>query len=165
MLDRCVCPWCGGAREHTPDSVDGCTGCLCEHKPPVRHRTRVRVAQIPRPHKDVADMLAAPGGAQAYERMIAEAKPGPAWMIDNLETHGYTLTTPEGQQDAVDAMLATLLSLPRIERGAYVRQLAERLEIPETELRMALNEAWQRNGYEAPFRNVPDRDPGSLDLL
>lgn len=126
----------------------------------------MRIATIPKPYKDVDALLVGAGGA-AYEAMIAAAKPAPAWMIDNIESHGYELETPEGQQDAADAMLSTLLSLPLIERTAYVRQLAERLELGEVEMRRALNDAYARNGGEKAFRNVTRDDPerrASLDI-
>lgn len=166
-MDRCICMWCCGERPHTPQAKGGCAGCWCDHPAAKRsHRTRLRVAEIPRPYKDVDELLRSAGG-KAFERMIAYARHAPAWMIDNLENHGYDLVSIEGKQDAADAMLDTFLSLPPIERGGYVRRLAERLEISEAELRQSLNELYVRRGRDTrpAFTERPrSANPGfSLD--
>jgi primase-like protein len=99
--------------------------------------------------------------------MLAEAKPAPAWMIDHLDVRGYDLCSPEGQTDTADAMLDTLLSLPPIERGTYVRRLAERMEIPEPELRAALNDAYvrSRDVLQEPLRRAyGDDSDASVDI-
>lgn len=142
---RCICSWCGGDRPHTPESKGGCRGCWCDHRVAQRtYRVRLKIATIPKPHKDVDELLRVAGDA-VYERMIEEAKPSTVWMIDNLEARGYDLTVAEGQQDANDAMLAPILSLPLIERNAAIRRLAEKFEISEDDMRDALNEAFERN--------------------
>lgn len=149
MADNCICSWCGGERSHTPPD---CRGCWCDHPSQTKkdlHRVRLRIAEIPKPFKDVDELLRVAGG-NAYERMIIEAKQAPAWMIDNLDSHGYELLTPEGKQDAADAMLDTFMSLPAIERDAYVRRLAERMEVAEAVLRASLNEA-----YVARYGDLP----------
>lgn len=157
---RCVCAWCGGDRPHTPDSPTGCIGCWCEHKEARRdHRVRLKVASIPKPYKDVDELLRVAGG-NAFEHMIEEAQYSTSWMISNLENRGYELCSPEGQQDAVDAMLGTLLSLPYIERSAYVRQLAERMELSEQDMRAALNESYLRTKRRSPMTPRTPANPG-----
>lgn len=156
---RCRCAWCGGDRPHTPQAKGGCTGCWCDHRAAQKtHRVRLKVATIPKPYKDVDELLRTAGGS-AFERMIAEAQQAPAWMIDNIDSHGYDLTTIEGKQDVADAMLDTFLSLPAIERGGYIRRLSERMEIPERELRAALNEQYVLRG-----RPNVRRDDESVDV-
>lgn len=108
-----------------------------------QHRVILKVATIPPPAKDVDELLRLPGGDARYEQMIAEAKPFPAWMIDHIEDRGHDLATPHGKQDAAEDMVATLTSLPAIERGEYVKRFAVKLGIPLTDLRAALNECWK----------------------
>jgi DNA primase len=106
-----------------------------------RQPIRVKVAEFPRGYKDVADLLNTPGGGEAFGAMIRNARDGPLWMIDHLEdVRGHDLTTLKGTVDACEDMIDTLLRQPPIARSVYVRELAQKLEVPEREIRQTLNQ-------------------------
>lgn len=106
-----------------------------------RQPIRVKVAEFPRGYKDVADLLNTPGGGEAFGDMIRNARDGPLWMIDHLEdVRGHDLTTLKGTVDACEDMIDTLLRQPPIARSVYVRELAQKLEVPEREIRQTLNQ-------------------------
>lgn len=162
-IEHCVCYACGVARVHEPPD---CCGCKCDLVDVDEHRVRLKIATIPEPAKDIDELLRTQGDV-AYERMLADARHAPAWMIDNIERHpnmAVDLTTAEGKQDAADALEITLSSLPLVERYIYVRQLAERLEIPEDVMRQALNDAFKRRTQREathPRRNTPEQRSGT----
>lgn len=111
-----------------------------------RHELRLKVAEYPAGFQgDVADLLNTPGGPEAFGMMIRNARPGPSWMIANLgDVEGvseHDLTTLDGTVAACEDMVDTLLRQPPIARSAYVRELAEKLEVPEREIRQTLNQA------------------------
>jgi DNA primase len=125
-------------------------------------RIRVRVATFPHPYKDVCDVIAGEG-PEAFGRMIAEAQPASAWMVDHVDDLGTNLETAEGKQDAAELLLEMLAALPAIEREARVRQLAERLDLRESVLRQALNEIYLRRHPRrvgnSPAQAVEQRRP------
>jgi hypothetical protein len=79
-------------------------------------------------------------GDAAYERMIAEAKPAPSWMISNLDQR-HDLRSIKGAVDAVEDMVDVLLRQPPVARARYVRELAAKLGEDERTVRQTLNEA------------------------
>lgn len=125
-------------------------------KPP--HVIEVKVAEIPKPYHDICDLLNAEGGDAMYEAMIANARPGPSWMIDHLDdVRGHDLTRLSGTVEACEDMLDTLIRQPPIARSVYVRELAEKLEVPERDIRQTLNAALlERENY---YRQHPDERP------
>ncbi len=129
---------------------------------PLDHRVNVRVAEIPRPYKDVADLLASNDGAAKYEAMIRNARPGQSWMIAHLDdVRGHDLTTLEGTVRACEDMVDSLLNQPPIARGQYVRELAEKLEVPEREIRQTLNQVLRERAthYEEHPEDRPKPAP------
>jgi hypothetical protein len=120
---------------------------------------RVKVAELPRGVKDVADLLNTPGGGEAFGAMIRNARDGPLWMIDHLEdVRGHDLTTLQGTVAACEDMVDTLLRQAPIARSAYVRALAEKLEVPEIEIRETLDEVLEQRA--AYYQQHPaDRPP------
>jgi DNA primase len=140
---------------------------------------RVKVAELPRGVKDVADLLNTPGGGEAFGAMIRNARDGPLWMIDHLEdVRGHDLTTLQGTVAACEDMVDTLLRQPPIARSAYVRALAQKLEVPEVEIRQTLNqtlaeraEHYQRHPEDRPTPPKspppppdPDEGPPEIDV-
>lgn len=102
----------------------------------------VRVAEIPRPYKDVAELLERDDGEARYEAMIREARPGLAWMIAHLDdVRGHDLASLEGTIAACEDLVEILVQQHPIARGHYVREFAARLGVDEREVRQALNEA------------------------
>jgi hypothetical protein len=91
----------------------------------------VRVARIPRPYKDVAELLGASGGRERYERMIAGATPAIAWMVDQRPAPGSPRFGQLGR---------ALARLDQVERTAYVRLLAQRLDTPAPAIDRALTD-------------------------
>jgi hypothetical protein len=86
-LSACACPFCGRKREHTPPRCHrpGCNDGA--HGAPT-HRVEVRVAEIPPPNKDVAELLGCECGDAVYAAMLRDARPGPSWMIAHLDDVG-----------------------------------------------------------------------------
>ena len=64
----------------------------------------MRVAQIPRPYKDVDDLLRSEDGDAKYEAMIRGALPAPAWMIDKLDTRHDLATIEDHFALAIEAL-------------------------------------------------------------
>ena len=127
-----------------------------------QHRVLLRVATLPK-GKDVDELLRMEGGPALFQRAIDEAPTATAWMIEHLDDR-HDLSLPEGKQEAAEDMVLHLASLPAIERGEYVRQLAQTLGVPESDLRMALNECWRdrvRAGT-APSRGSGEDTPPEL---
>lgn len=124
-----------------------------------QHEIRVKVAEYPSGFRgDVADLLNLPGGPEMFGAMIRNARPGPSWMIDHLEdVRGHDLTTLEGTVDACEDMIDTLLRQPPIARSAYVRELAQKLEVPEREIRQTLNQVVAERG--AYYEQHPEERP------
>lgn len=78
-------------------------------------RPSVRVARMPAGVKDVADLLRQGRDAE-YERMIAEAAPAVAWMVEH---------PPERNSRQFGLLGETLARLDEVSREAYVRRMAE----------------------------------------
>lgn len=127
---------------------------------------KVRVAEYPPGFRgDVADLLNTPGGPEAFGAMIRNARPGPSWMIAHVgEVKGHDLTTVDGKVGACEDMIDTLLHQPPIARSAYVRELAECLEVPEREIRQTLNQVLKERAehYTEHPDDVPTRPNPSL---
>lgn len=121
---------------------------------------RLKVAEYPEGFQgDIADLLNSPGGGEAFGAMIRNARPGPSWMIKNLEeVRGHDLTTLQGTVDACEDMVDTLLHQPPIARAAYVRELAQKLEVPEAEIRQTLNQCLKERS-EHYQQHPEDRPP------
>lgn len=153
---RCACPFCGYARRHAPPT---CKCFVCsDGRKGAAHPVSLKVAEIPAPHKDVAELLAVDGGEARYEAMIREARPGLMWMIDHLEdVRGHDLTTTEGLVNACEDLVDALLSQPPIARGQYVRELAQKMEIPEQDIRDTLGLVMKERG--AYYRQHPEERP------
>lgn len=123
---------------------------------------RLKVAEYPAGFQgDVADLLNTPGGSEAFGQMIRNARAGPSWMIGNVgDIPGVTehdLTTLAGQVDACEDMVDVLLRQPPIARSAYVRELAEKLAVPEREIRQTLNEVLAER--EEHYQRHPEERP------
>lgn len=130
----------------------------------------IKVAQIPKPFKDVDELLQSEGGDVAYQAMIADAAPSVSWMIAHLEdVRGHDLTTAKGAVDAAEDMVDVLLRQHPIARMRYARELAEVLgesidavwEMLQDTL--TLREAyWTAHPHERPKlpRRQPRRFPG-----
>jgi len=99
--------------------------------------------EYPEGTKDVDDVLTKLG-PDAFAAMLATARPHTSWVIQNVDSFGPTLETPEGQQEAAELLLEMLASLPVIERAARVKEFAQRCGITEDLLRKALNEIYVR---------------------
>jgi DNA primase len=120
--------------------------------PSTPRAVEVKVAEYPEGFRgDVADLLSLPDGPALFGQMIRNARPGPSWMISHVdEVMGHDLTTTRGQVDACEDMVDVLLRQPPIARSKYVRELAEKLEVPEHEIRQTLNEVVrERRAYYA----------------
>jgi hypothetical protein len=92
--------------------------------------TALRIAEVPEPYDDPADLFArAPNPGALWERMIAEAKPAPTWMIGKLGTR-HDLETVRGQINACEDMVDVLVRQHPIARHVYARQLAAELAAP-----------------------------------
>lgn len=143
-------------RQHDPP---GCHCRACDDKgKPLDHRVNVRVAEIPKPYKDVSDLLSSEDGPARYEAMIREAKPGPSWMIGHIEdVRKHDLTTVTGTVAACEDMVDVLLGQSPIARGVYVRELAEKLDVPEREVRQTLNDVLKAR--EAHYAQHPADRP------
>jgi DNA primase len=127
-------------RQHTPPKCH-CAGCDDGRRGGRPHHVELRVAQIPAPSKDVAELLKREGGAAAYEAMIADARPGPSWLIAHLDdVAGHDLSTVQGEVAACEDMVDVLLRQHPIARSQYVRELAEKLGVGEHEIRQTLNQ-------------------------
>lgn len=123
-----------------------------------RRLIQVKVAEFPTGVKDVADLLNTPGGGEAFGAMIRNARDGPLWMIDHLENvRGHDLTTLQGAVDACEDMVDALLRQPPIARSAYVRALAQRLEVPEIDIRETLDEVLEERA--AHYQQHPEDRP------
>lgn len=139
-VPQCVCPFCGTYRQHEPPRCN-CFPCANGTKRPASHRVTVKVADIPQPYKDVAELLVSSDGPAKYEAMIRNARPGLSWMIAHLDdVHHRNLKTLEGTVLACEDMVDALLNQPPIARGQYVRELSEKLQVPEREIRQTLNQ-------------------------
>lgn len=164
---QCGCPFCGSGRKHDPPTCH-CTVCDDQGKP-VHHITAIKVADIPPPHKDVADLLTSEGGDAKYEEMIANARPGPSWMIAHLDDVGHhQLETVEGQVAASHDMVDILLRQHPVARERYAAELAEKLGCSVGAIKETLDEAlglrrayYERHPTERPWRRSdPDGEIG-----
>lgn len=125
-------------------------------------RVRVRVATIPAPYKDPADLIQG-AGADAFGQVIRAAQPASAWVVDHVEDLGADLHTPEGQTGVAELLFDMLLALPAIERDARVQQLAKRVDLPPALLRQALNELYLRRRRARSGRARYDSGAGPDD--
>lgn len=123
----------------------------------------IKVATLPAGVKDVDDLLKLDGGDQAYERMIAEAKPAVSWMIDNLHQR-HKLDEPQGAANGVEDLVDVLLRQHPVARFRYARELAARLDVPIEGVWESLQDAildreryWQAHPNEKPA--LPPRQP------
>jgi ribosomal protein L37AE/L43A len=124
-------------------------------------RVVMRIMQMPKEHKDAADLfLNAPNAGEIWERMVREAKPAMSWMIEHLDKR-FDLTTPSGKAEAATGMLDMLVHQPPIERGYHVRELAQKLEAHEDDVREHLNDLFLKMPVQA--EPVMRRKPIVLD--
>lgn len=131
-----------------------------------QHTTVLKVATMPNGVKDVADLLQSENGPAMYEAMIRNARPATSWMIDHLDTR-HDLTQPQGKVDACADIVDVLLGQPPVARAAYVKELSEKLGVPERDLRMQLNESVLERGlyYDRHPQERPVEIPRLEDVL
>lgn len=140
---------------------------MIQHDYPVRGKAKpikLRVVTWPSPCKD-ADETIRLYGAEGVQKAIDEAKPAVVWAIDTVDTvGGCDIETYEGKQDAVEDLVELMANLPPFERAARVRQLSDKLNVSEIELRQALNEAYlARHGRPMVKREGPGVDIPRID--
>lgn len=134
-----------------------------QHHSRPTHPVEVRVAQIPPPNKDVAELLQSTDGDAQYETMIREARPGPSWMIAHLDdVRGHDLNTLQGEIAACEDMVDVLLRQHPIARSRYVRELAAKLGVGEREIRQTLNQALRER--EAYYTANPEQRPKPVPI-
>lgn len=94
---------------------------------------RLQVLDIPDPEDP--DTYLRKYGAEAFEALIAQARPYTAYFLDKL-IERHDLSNPVDKSLAAKNAIAALLKLPdAVLRDEYLRYLADRLGIDETALR------------------------------
>lgn len=118
----------------------------------------LKVMEHPAGYDDPADLfLRHPEPEAAWERMVAEAKPAPTWLIGKLHER-HDLETVRGQLDACEDMVDVLVRQHPVARHIYARQLAAELGATvESVYEMLSTVVAERQAY---WREHPHERPG-----
>lgn len=100
--------------------------------------SEIKIMTLP-PETDPADLFLLPNGCELWERAVREAKPAMSWSIARLDNM-HDLASVRGKIAAARSMLDSLIRCSPIERSTYVRELADKLDVREADLRATLNE-------------------------
>lgn len=129
-----------------------------------RGNVTLKTAIIPKPYKDVDELLRSEGGDAKYEHMIATAQPSMAWMVAHISTR-FDLDALDGLSQATDYLLEFLVAEHPVARAKYIQQIAAKLECPESSVWEAFYDMIDRlhRHYARPNTPAPNTDLKTLD--
>ena len=121
----------------------------------------IKIATIPQPYKDVAELLDSDGGDAKYEHMVATATPAMYWMIEHISDK-YDLSAPAGLVRACDYVLEFMVQEHPAARAKYIEALAAKLEVPEQSVWEAFSD--MLNKLNTHYRQQPNPTPALRTL-